>query len=68
MRDSLMSVTVLLKGDMPDLAPLFDLLRNDEVLEHFAGEWKLPGGCWTRTIGLRRSPKLPGSPPSAWNA
>lgn len=37
-----MRVTELLKGDMPDRAPLFDLLRNDEVLEHFAGESLTP--------------------------
>lgn len=29
-------VLAVINGDMPDRAPLFDLLRNDAVIEHFA--------------------------------
>ncbi len=30
-------VRAIINGQMPDRAPLFDLLRNDAVIEHFAG-------------------------------
>lgn len=38
MRDSLARVSALINGDLPDRAPLFDLLRNDAVIEHFSGK------------------------------
>jgi len=38
MRGSIDRALTVIKGGMPDRAPLFDLLRNDAVLEHFAGE------------------------------
>ena len=28
----------VINGNMPDRAPLFDLLRNDAVIEHFSGK------------------------------
>ena len=31
-------VTAVINGEIPDRAPLFDLLRNDAVIEHFSGE------------------------------
>jgi hypothetical protein len=31
-------VEAVIRGDLPDRAPMFDLLRNDAVIEHFAGE------------------------------
>lgn len=37
MEGSIKRVTAVIKGDMPDRAPLFDLLRNDAVIEHFSG-------------------------------
>jgi hypothetical protein len=38
MKDSISRVTTVIKGGMPDRAPLFDLLRNDAVISHFAGQ------------------------------
>ena len=38
MNRSIERVRALLNGDSPDRPPLFDLLRNDAVLSHFAGE------------------------------
>lgn len=38
MQGSIDRVTAVINGEMPDRAPLFDLLRNDAVLERFAGE------------------------------
>jgi uroporphyrinogen decarboxylase len=37
MQDSIQRVTAVINGDKPDRAPLFDLLRNDAVIEHFSG-------------------------------
>ncbi|HIJ64800.1 MAG TPA: hypothetical protein HPP77_02530 [Candidatus Hydrogenedentes bacterium] len=37
MEGSIDRVTAVLDGHMPDRAPMFDLLRNDAVIEHFAG-------------------------------
>ena len=28
----------MINGEMPDRAPMFDLLRNDAVIEHFSGK------------------------------
>lgn len=38
MRGSLERVRAVLRGEMPDRAPLYDLLRNDAVINHFAGQ------------------------------
>jgi hypothetical protein len=38
MRDSLERIRAVLNGDQPDRAPMFDLLRNTAVIEHFTGE------------------------------
>lgn len=38
MEHSLERVRAVLRGEKPDRAPLYDLLRNDDVLSHFAGE------------------------------
>ncbi len=38
MDGSIQRVRAVLAGDMPDRAPLFDLLRNDAVIGHFTGE------------------------------
>ncbi len=37
MKESIKRVAAVITGDMPDRAPIFDLLRNDAVLEHFSG-------------------------------
>ena len=37
MQDSVNRVAAVINGSMPDRAPLFDLLRNDAVIEHFSG-------------------------------
>lgn len=38
MKGSIERVRAVLHGQMPDRAPLYDLLRNDAVVSHFAGE------------------------------
>ncbi|MCC7519318.1 MAG: hypothetical protein IT578_09060 [Verrucomicrobiae bacterium] len=38
MKNSLERVRAMLRGERPDRAPLYDLLRNDAVLSHFGGE------------------------------
>ncbi|MBI5092027.1 MAG: hypothetical protein HZB26_06230 [Candidatus Hydrogenedentes bacterium] len=38
MKGSCERVSAVIRGDLPDRAPLFDLLRNDAVLSYFAGE------------------------------
>ncbi|MFC1461934.1 uroporphyrinogen decarboxylase family protein [Verrucomicrobiota bacterium] len=37
MQGSIDRVRSVINGDMPDRAPLFDLLRNDAVINHFTG-------------------------------
>jgi hypothetical protein len=37
MKDSLGRVRAVLRGEKPDRAPLYELLRNDAVLSHFGG-------------------------------
>jgi len=37
MQGSIERVTKVINGEMPDRAPLFDLLRNDAVINHFTG-------------------------------
>ena len=37
MRGSIERVRAIINGEMPDRAPLYDLLRNDAVIEHFTG-------------------------------
>jgi hypothetical protein len=38
MKGSLQRVRDVIQGRMPDRAPLYDLLRNDAVINHFTGE------------------------------
>lgn len=38
MQDAIARVATLLAGGVPDRAPIFELLRNDAVIAHFAGE------------------------------
>ena len=38
MKGSLERVRAVIRGEKPDRAPLYDLLRNDAVIEHFTGE------------------------------
>ncbi|MHB9131189.1 MAG: uroporphyrinogen decarboxylase family protein [Armatimonadota bacterium] len=38
MQGSLTRVRAILRGEVPDRAPLFDLLRNGAVIRHFTGE------------------------------
>jgi len=37
MKNSIQRVTAVINGDLPDRVPLFDLLRNDAVIEYFSG-------------------------------
>jgi len=38
MQSSFDRVRAVIKGELPDRAPLYELLRNDAVVSHFAGE------------------------------
>lgn len=38
MEGSLERVRAMLRGDKPDRIPLYELIRNDAVIEHFAGQ------------------------------
>ena len=38
MKNSLERIHAVLNGEQPDRAPMFDLLRNTAVIEHFTGE------------------------------
>lgn len=38
MQGSIERVRAVINGEMPDRAPLYDLLRNDAVISHFAGK------------------------------
>ncbi|MBT7858830.1 MAG: hypothetical protein HN712_00910 [Gemmatimonadetes bacterium] len=38
MHDSIERVRAVLRGDTPDRAPLYELFRNDAVINHFTGE------------------------------
>ena len=38
MRGSVERVRAVIRGEMPDRAPLYELLRNDAVISHFAGQ------------------------------
>ena len=38
MKGSIERVRAVINGQMPDRAPMFELLRNDAVVSHFAGE------------------------------
>ena len=38
MKGSFQRVRAVLRGEMPDRAPIFDLLRNDAVIGHFTGQ------------------------------
>ena len=38
MQGSIERVRAVINGEMPDRAPLYDLLRNDAVIGHFADE------------------------------
>ena len=48
MKNSINRVTAVINGRTPDRAPLFDLLRNDAVIEHFAG----------RRLTLKNAPEV----------
>ena len=38
MRGSMERVRAVIRGELPDRPPMYDLLRNDAVLSHFAGQ------------------------------
>ena len=42
MQDSIQRVKAVIRGELPDRTPLYDLLRNDEVVNHFAGRTVTP--------------------------
>jgi len=48
MEGSIDRVRAVLQGEMPDRAPMFDLLRNDAVLSHFSG----------RTLTVENAPDI----------
>lgn len=45
MNGSIERVRAVVNGDAPDRTPLYDLLRNDAVIGHFAGEPLTLGNC-----------------------
>jgi len=47
-KGSMQRVRAVIDGDQPDRTPLYDLLRNDAVLSHFAGE----------TLSLENAPEV----------
>lgn len=67
MQGSIERVTAVIRGEMPDRAPLFDLLRNDAVINHFTdrtltlenAEEVVPA-AYPPTIDATRSMRLPG--------
>ena len=67
MQGSIERVTAVVNGDMPDRAPMFDLLRNDAVIEHFSGKSlthenaaKVVVEAYAPAIDATRSMRLPG--------
>ena len=38
MKNSIERVRAVIRGELPDRAPMYDLLRNDAVVSHFAGQ------------------------------
>lgn len=67
MKGSIERVTAVVNGDMPDRAPMFDLLRNDAVINHFTGETltlenaeTVVPATYEPAIDATRSMRLPG--------
>jgi len=66
MKGSIERVTAVIRGKMPDRAPIFDLLRNDAVINHFTGktltvenaEEEVPA-AYAPAIDATRSMRLP---------
>jgi hypothetical protein len=46
MDGSIERVRAVIAGDMPDRAPLYELLRNDAVINHFTGETLTVENAW----------------------
>ena len=42
MEGSKRRVRAILNGERPDRIPLYELIRNDRVIEHFSGSWPTP--------------------------
>ena len=42
MKGSKRRVRAVLNGERPDRIPLYELIRNDRVIEHFSGSWPTP--------------------------
>ncbi|MHC4561746.1 MAG: uroporphyrinogen decarboxylase family protein [Planctomycetota bacterium] len=66
MEGSIQRVRKVLQGEMPDRAPLFDLLRNDAVIGHFTGQTltvdnaaEVVPAAYAPTIDATRSARLP---------
>jgi len=62
MQDSVKRVTAVINGEMPDRAPLFDLLRNDAVIEHFSGR-RLTFENAQETVYAAYAPAIDGTRP-----
>lgn len=67
MQGSIGRVTAVIQGTRPDQAPMFDLLRNDAVIEHFTGETlaienaeTVVPAAYEPAIDATRSMRLPG--------
>jgi len=67
MQGSIDRVAAVVRGEMPDRAPMFDLLRNDAVINHFTGEAltvenaeEVVPAAYEPAIDATRSMRLPG--------
>jgi len=66
-RGSIDRVEAVIRGEMPDRAPMFDLLRNDAVINHFTGKTltvenaeQVVFDAYEPAIDATRSMRLPG--------
>ena len=48
MQGSVERVRAVINGEMPDRAPMFDLLRNDAVINHFTGKTSQKEDRWAQ--------------------
>ena len=62
MNGSVQRVRTVLDGRLPDRPPLFDLLRNDAVIEHFAGR-RIPAADPRATVFAAYEPAIDATRP-----
>ena len=69
MRDAITLVEQVIAGKLPQRAPMFDLIRNDAVIEHFAGQPltvenapEIIPPVYPKAIDVTRSVRMPDAP------